>query len=130
VLSLRILGRLIKSNNQENYINLTQDPNYKEFILKAESSVEFLNEYEILDFLFWLRRFRMYKIPALISSKSYELIFKRIEHFIRSKTFNYKNLVNLYFDYSCLNRNTDELCLEIFKELRADIKLLTPITLI
>lgn len=52
----------------------------------------------------------------------------KIDQFLKSKSFNFRNLVNLYFDYAFIDRNCEDVAIEILKELKADIKLLTPFT--
>ena len=85
---------------------------------------------EILDFLFWLRRFKLARIPSNISDESLNKLYSKVREFVKSKSFNFRNLVNLFYDLSCLNKNTDDIASEILNELKADNKLLTPFTVV
>ena len=83
-----------------------------------------------MDFLFWLRRFRVGKIPTNIKEEDLNKLLVKIKGFVKSKSFNFRNLVNLFFDLSHLNKYTDEIIFEIFNELKIDNKLLTPFTVV
>lgn len=96
----------------------------------AESAIETLNEYEALDFLFWMRKFKVARIDTRLSFEAREKFFNKIKDFLNSKSFNFRNLVNLYYDYTFINRNSSEICSEILRELKSDKKLLTPFTVI
>ena len=89
-----------------------------------------MNNIEILDFLFWLRRFKIAKIHTYISDVEFEKFYIKIREHVKSKTFNFRNLVNLYFDLTYLNKSTDEIINEILNELKLDTKLLTPFTIV
>lgn len=130
VLTLRVLARLIKSSNQSQIDALHKDERYKTLTSKAQDSLEEFNEYEILDFLFWLRRFKTGRLPTNVSEESLNKLYDRVRDFVKSKSFNFRNLVNLYYDLSCLNRHTDDIAGEILNELKADFKLLTPFTIV
>jgi len=130
VLTLRVLARLIKSTNTSQVESLNKDERYKTLTSKAQESLEEFNEYEILDFLFWLRRFKTARLPTHVSEESLNKLYNKVKDFVKSKSFNFRNLVNLYYDLSCLNRNTDDIAAEILNELKADFKLLTPFTIV
>jgi hypothetical protein len=85
---------------------------------------------EILDFLFWLRRFRMSRIQTHVTEESIEKLSNKVKDFVKSKSFNFRNLVNLFYDLSFLNRGTNEIAAEILNELKTDSKLLTPFTVV
>lgn len=130
VLTLRVLARLIRSSNFQQADSLLNDERYRALTEKAQENLEQFNEYEILDFLFWLRRFKLSRLPVNISDASLNKLYARVKEFVKSKSFNFRNLVNLYYDLSALNRNTEDIAAEILNELKADSKLLTPFTIV
>jgi hypothetical protein len=130
VLTLRVLARLTKGTNPSQIDALNKDERYKALTVKAQENLEEFNEYEILDFLFWLRRFKTARLPTHVNEESLDKLYNKIKDFVKSKSFNFRNLVNLYYDLSCLNRNTDDIAAEILNELKADFKLLTPFTIV
>lgn len=83
-----------------------------------------------MDFLFWMRKFRVAKIDLNINEEEKEKFYGKVSEFLKQKSFNFRNLVNLYYDYSFINRNSQEICFEILRELKTDRKLLTPFTII
>jgi hypothetical protein len=130
VLTLRVLARLTKASNTAQVEALNKDERYKALTVKAQENLEEFNEYEILDFLFWLRRFKTARLPTHVNEESLDKLYNKVKDFVKSKSFNFRNLVNLYYDLSCLNRNTDDIAAEILNELKADFKLLTPFTIV
>jgi len=130
VLTLRVLARLIKSSNASQVESLNKDERYRALTTKAQENLEEFNEYEILDFLFWLRRFKNGRLPTHVTEESLSKLFSKVRDFVKSKSFNFRNLVNLYYDLSSLNKNTDDIAGEILNELKADFKLLTPFTIV
>lgn len=130
MLCLRIMARLIRAASQQTIESLTTDERYKSLTQKALNALDSFNEYEALDFLFWMRKFRVAKIPLNFPASALDNFHKRITEFLKNKSFNFRNLVNLYYDYSFLNKNCDDICSEIARELRTDIKLLTPFSVI
>jgi len=124
------MARLIRAASQQEIEALPTDERYKSLTQKAVNSLDSFNEYEALDFLFWMRKFRVSKISLNFQYQALEKFHKRINEFLKNKSFNFRNLVNLYYDYSFLNKNCDEICVEILRELKSDIKLLTPFTVI
>jgi hypothetical protein len=65
-----------------------------------------------------------------MSEEAKNKFYNKISEFLKSKSFNFRNLVNLYYDYSFINRNISDICFEILRELKSDSKLLTPFTVI
>jgi len=78
-----------------------------------------------LDLLFWLRKFRMFKVQVNIPDKEIQRIYYRINDFIKSKSYSCRNLINIYFDYCHMNQLTDSVAQEILNEIRQDSKILT-----
>jgi hypothetical protein len=128
VLALRVLARIIRNTPGNEIEKLATDERYLKLTEKAKESVELLNEYEILDFLFWIRRFKMSRIPTNIPDETFDKLITRIRGYVQSKSFNFRNLVNLFFDLTYLRKNSDDIISEILAELKNDPKLLTPFT--
>jgi len=59
-----------KFQKDERYLNLTS---------KVSAAIETLNEYESLDLLFWMRKFRIYRIETNIPDERVEKFFLRLE---------------------------------------------------
>lgn len=55
-------------------------------------------------------------------------MIERINQFIKAKTYNFRNLANLYYDLSYLNRFRGEIVNELINEIRNDGKILTSFT--
>ena len=79
----------------------------------------------MLDLLFWLRKFRMYKIPISLNEKEVSRIYFRINDFVKSKNYSCRNLINIYFDYCHINQPSDPVAFEILNDIRQDSKILT-----
>lgn len=77
-----------------------------------------------------MRKFRQQRISLNIGTEKIQKFHQRVDDLIKQKAYNFRNLVNLYYDYSFLNRNCDPICQEILKELKTESKLLTPFTII
>lgn len=65
-----------------------------------------------------------------MSTEDLDRFFNKVSEFLKSKSFNFRNLVNLYYDYSFINKTSHDICIELLRELRSDNKLLTPFTVI
>lgn len=124
------MARLLKASNNSELDQLHKDERYIQLTDRAAEAIDSLNEYEALDFLFWMRKFRLAKIDIRLNNEAKEKFFQKIGEFLQSKSFNFRNLVNLYYDYTYINRNSHDICTEILKELKSDRKLLTPFTVI
>jgi hypothetical protein len=59
--------------------------------------------------LFWVRKFKMNKIPLLLSNDILNKFFLKIDQNIDKNYYNFKNLVNIYYDYSFINRSNEKL---------------------
>lgn len=125
-----MMARLLKASNNSELDQLHKDERYIQLTDRAAEAIDSLNEYEALDFLFWMRKFRLAKIDIRLNNEAKEKFFQKIGEFLQSKSFNFRNLVNLYYDYTYINRNSHDICTEILKELKSDRKLLTPFTVI
>lgn len=55
-----------------------------------------------------------------------EKLKERIENFVGQKVYHFRNLVNLYFDYSQLYRQSSFIVEQLVSELQRDSQLLTP----
>jgi hypothetical protein len=83
-----------------------------------------------MDFVFWLRRCKVTKLKTNISEENVEKVVQKIKEYIQSNSYKLPNLVNLFYDMSFLNKNTNEIGNQILKELRSNIKQLTPLVAI
>ena len=112
MLSLRILARTLKIGRKP---DVEENSAYKEITEKVFKNVANLSEFEILDVLFWMRKFRQSNIKT-----------HTIEEKVENKAFNFRNLVNLYFDVSYLKKGTEKIIQEIRTQLKNDSRILTP----
>lgn len=78
VLCLRMMARLTKASHQSEIDKLTEDDRYTRLIERAQQTIDTLNEYEALDFLFWLRKFRVARIPLKLKDESYDKFYAKV----------------------------------------------------
>ncbi|CAD8073800.1 unnamed protein product [Paramecium primaurelia] len=109
VLSLRMLGRYSRQ--------LGHDNNYSELTGKLNDIVDQLTEYDVIDVLFWLRKFRQNKIPTNFQQSAQIKLFQRIQQMSESQMFSFRNMCNVYFDLSLLNHSNDQLAKSIAEQL-------------
>ncbi|CAD8163609.1 unnamed protein product [Paramecium octaurelia] len=109
VLSLRMLGRYSRQ--------LGHDNNYSELTGKLNDIVDQLTEYDVIDVLFWLRKFRQNKIPTNFQQQSQNKLFQRIQQMSENQMFSFRNMCNVYFDLSLLNHSNDQLAKSISEQL-------------
>ncbi|CAD8163835.1 unnamed protein product [Paramecium octaurelia] len=109
VLSLRMLGRYSRQ--------LRHDNNYSELTGKLNEIVDQLTEYDIIDVLFWLRKFRQNKIPTNFQQQAQIKLFERIQQMSENQMFSFRNMCNVYFDLSLLNHSNDQLAKSISEQL-------------
>ena len=81
-----------------------------------------------MDYIFWFRKFRVNRIPTNTNSESVTKLQGRIRELVASKALNFRSLINVFYDFSVLNLNTDELVKEIFAKVKEDPKILTAIS--
>ena len=79
-----------------------------------------------MSLLFWLRRFRVMRINVVISEEYIEKIYQRAKEFVKSKAYPFKNLVHIFYNASYLNRNVEDIVLEIIKQMRNPENAITP----
>lgn len=77
-----MIARLVRGNSSDDNNSLSGDERYIRLTKKAVSVSETLNEYEVLDFLFWMRKFKFSGIPINFDSEALDAFFKRIEEFL------------------------------------------------
>ena len=106
MLSLRILARTLKIGRNP---DIEDNSAYKEITQKVFKNVANLSEFEILDVLFWMRKFRQSNMKTHTSEENLQELLKKIEEKVESKSFNFRNLVNLYFDISYLKKGTEKI---------------------
>lgn len=58
---------------------------------------------DVVDVVFWLRKFKECRIKSGVTHDTYVNLFKKVDSMIESKQLAFRNLVNLYYDYSHLN---------------------------
>ncbi|CAD8156267.1 unnamed protein product [Paramecium pentaurelia] len=109
VLSLRMLGRYSRQ--------LGHDNNYSELTGKLNDIVDQLTEYDVIDVLFWLRKFRQNKIPTNFQQQAQIKLFQRIQQMSENQMFSFRNMCNVYFDLSLLNHSNDQLAKSISEQL-------------
>ncbi|CAD8175154.1 unnamed protein product [Paramecium octaurelia] len=101
ILSLRVLGRFSR------YIN--QDNSYAELTGKLNDIVGQLTEYDVVDVLFWLRKFRLNRIPTNITNQTQNLLFSKIQEMSDNQMFSFRNMCSVYYDLSILNQFNESL---------------------
>ncbi|CAD8077735.1 unnamed protein product [Paramecium sonneborni] len=109
VLSLRMLGRYSRQ--------LGRDNNYSELTSKLNDIVDQLSEYDVIDVLFWLRKFRQNRIQTNFSSQAQIKLFQRIQQMSENQMFSFRNMCNVYYDLSMLNHSNDQLAKQISEQL-------------
>ena len=85
---------------------------------------------ETLDLVFAIRKFRSSRLNIDIQEERLAALLEKINQYVRSKTFNFRNLVNLYYDLSFLNRFRGDVVNELVTEIRNDGKVLTAFSVI
>ncbi|CAD8078403.1 unnamed protein product [Paramecium sonneborni] len=121
VLSLRMLGRYSRQMGHDN--------NYSELTGKLNEIVDQLTEYDVIDVLFWLRKFRSNKIPTNFSQQAQIKLFQRIQQMSENQMFSFRNMCNVYYDLAILNHSNDQLARSISEQL-INTKQLSPFLII
>ena len=62
-----------------------------------------------MDMLFWFRKFKIFKIPILLSPESQSRFFAKIDQYLDKNVYKFKNLATIYYDYSFINKNNEKL---------------------
>ena len=79
------------------------------------------------DFIFWWRRFNSCALPTLLNMEIKTIIMKNLNRLIDEDAFTFRNLINIYFDLSCLKKKSeDKLVLKIMKFLKRGENILNP----
>ena len=60
----------------------------------------------------------MNKLPVLLSFDGLNRFFANIDSNVEKNNYNFKNLVNIYFDYSFIVKYNDKILKLLFKELK------------
>eukprot|EP00331_Platyophrya_macrostoma_P014791 CAMPEP_0176466898 /NCGR_PEP_ID=MMETSP0127-20121128/38162_1 /TAXON_ID=938130 /ORGANISM="Platyophrya macrostoma, Strain WH" /LENGTH=1169 /DNA_ID=CAMNT_0017860145 /DNA_START=43 /DNA_END=3552 /DNA_ORIENTATION=+ len=128
VLTLRIFARLMKGSPTAELQELVKDDRFKAIVEKALENIEQLTEYETLDLVFSIRKFRSNRLPISVKEERIAALIERINQFIKAKTYNFRNLANLYYDLSFLNRFRGDIVNELINEIKNDGKILTSFT--
>lgn len=55
---------------------------------------------EILDLVFWMRKYSLLGVKPKISLTSHNIICTKLINYIETKSYNFRNVVNLLFDLS------------------------------
>ncbi|CAK76456.1 unnamed protein product (macronuclear) [Paramecium tetraurelia] len=109
VLSLRVLGRFSRQ--------IQSDNNISEITSKLNDMVGQLSEYDVVDVLFWLRKFRSNRIPTNITNQTQNQLFQRVQQMTDNQMFSFRNMCNIYFDLSTLNHYNETLVKSISEQM-------------
>ncbi|CAD8154679.1 unnamed protein product [Paramecium octaurelia] len=109
VLSLRVLGRFSRQINSDN--------NFSEITSKLNDIVDQLSEYDVVDVLFWLRKFRLNRIPTNITNQTQNQLYQRVQQMTDNQMFSFRNMCNIYFDLSILNHYNETLVKAISEQM-------------
>lgn len=102
VASVRILKNSFNViKNRDDAMTLKSDPNFMKVVEAFKSEFANLNEMEAGDAMFILRKAS--KLPLInIQNTDANVLRTRINTFVDQKSFNFRNLCNLYFNFACL----------------------------
>lgn len=78
------------------------------------------------DFIFWWRRFNSCALPTFVNIEIKTIISKNLNRLLDEDAFTFRNLINIYFDLSCLKKSEDKLVLKIMKFLKRGETVLNP----
>ncbi|CAD8063626.1 unnamed protein product [Paramecium primaurelia] len=109
VISLRVLGRFSRQINSDN--------NFSEITSKLNDIVGQLTEYDVVDVLFWLRKFRLNRIPTNITNQTQNQLFQRIQQMSDNQMFSFRNMCSIYYDLSILNQYSETLVKSISEQM-------------
>ena len=73
-----------------------------------------------MDVLFCIRKFKTNKLSINISNQEMKEFYEKINRYVQSKEYSFRNLVNLYYDLSLLNANIDIVIDYLFEELKIE----------
>lgn len=97
-------------------------------MLVVEKLEEF-DEFELQDLLFWMRKFKMANIRTIHLEKHMDKIVSILKDMVLRKNYNFRHLINIYYDITHLERSIPSIIEGIYEELDQDIKLLTPFSI-
>ncbi|CAK82373.1 unnamed protein product (macronuclear) [Paramecium tetraurelia] len=109
VLSLRMLGRYSRL--------LRNDSEYSELTSKLNDIVDQLTEYDVIDVLFWMRKFRQNRIPTYFHQQAQTKLYQRIQQMSENQMFSFRNMCNVYFDLTLLNHSNEQLAQSIAEQI-------------
>lgn len=87
------------------------------------------DEFEIQDLLFWMRKFRMAEVKTLHLDRQMEQIMNILKDMVERKNYNFRHLINIYYDLTHLNKSLYSIVDCMHSELENDLKLLTPFSI-
>ena len=110
---------------QNVYFKFLNNETFKKLLFTIENNLDNYNEFgklkiiifyfyflfyftECLDLLFYFRKCYNHKIKNQMDYHKFQLFFSRIDSFIEQGVYNYRNLVNIYFDLSSLHKPNNQ----------------------
>lgn len=124
-LCLRMMARHVKYTKKD----FNQDSRYVDLQNNTVSKIDSFDEFEMQDLLFWMRKFKMAKIPTGIVDRKLDQIVSSVRLMVEKKNYNFRHLINIYYDVIHLGRTINEVIDQIYLDLSNDIKLLTPFSI-
>ncbi|CAD8079378.1 unnamed protein product [Paramecium sonneborni] len=121
VLSMKMLGKFSRQIHSDN--------KFLEITNKLNDIVDQLTEYDVVDVLFCLRKFRSSRVPINITNQTQNQLFQRIKQMSDKQMFSFKNMCNIYYDLSFLNHYTESLVKSISEQMLTS-KQLSPFIII
>ncbi len=124
-LCLRMLARHVKHARKD----FLMETRYQDLQILVVEKLEEFDEFELQDLLFWMRKFKMANIRTVHLEKHMDKIVNILKDMVLRKNYNFRHLINIYYDITHLERSIPSIIECIYEELEQDIKLLTPFSI-
>lgn len=113
--TLRSLARLTDFRGRRDTINLLRKDEFKDILKKVEEDLEFLNENEILDLSFFIRKYAQVGIIRIFSFEFRGKLMRKIRNLVDNERLDVNKLSNMYFDLTLSKYNTDLIARALFR---------------
>jgi hypothetical protein len=120
-----MLARHVKHSRKD----ILQDSRFTQLQSTVVDKLHHFDEFEIQDLLFWMRKFKMQDIRTILLDRQMEKIVDILKDMVERKNYNFRHLINIYYDLTHLNRNMPSIVDSIHAELENDLKLMTPFSI-
>lgn len=124
-LTLRIFGKFLNYNSEQEYSKVMESEDFKELLQKISDNISFLNENDCADVLFFMRKSSTIMKKRPFSEDFVSHLVSKVNEHAKAGTFNFGSLTSIYFDLKCINKDISFIVNEINSRLKDESLFLT-----